>query len=289
MAVWGMMNLVWFALPLVQYGFLDAWCRQSFWHRCGLASRSQRASYPLSWHLSLVAIPSSGATFLPPLLGISRNELFFAHKLVARCTIFWAVLHVSGQLAYLIATSSLSANFSTAKGENLLFIFGACAIVLLLCLAAVAIFRHHRIIAPHFRALHRTAAALALLSAAAHWWPFALLLCPAMAVAATSAAIAAKRRWCESRVLEVANEVRASAAALAAALVASVAGLASVWDVRERVHVMGRAGADTYTAFAFPPLAVVGSALAARAAAALVLGAWKVHPKERAILLLPEG
>ena len=60
-----------------------------------------------------------------------------------------------------------------------------------------------------------------------------------------------------------------------------------MWVVRERI--MGRAGADTYTAFAFPPLAVGASALAARAAAALVLGAWKRRPKvERAAPLLPE-
>ena len=62
----------------------------------------------------------------------------------------------------------------------------------------------------------------------------------------------------------------------------------AVCHVRERV--MSRENADTYSAFAFPPLAVCMSVLAARAAAAFVLRC--VSPKEgsisRATPLLPE-
>ena len=65
------------------------------------------------------------------------------------------------------------------------------------------------------------------------------------------------------------------------------AGLSAIWVVRERV--MGRAGADTYSAFAFPPLAVVLSGLVARAAAGLVLARWGNRSKHQhdASLLSP--
>ena len=286
MAVWFLFNALWFGLPLAQYCFLSPFYRQSVWTR--LLAISLASAYPLSWHLSLVVLPSSGASFLPPLLGISRQQLYSAHKLVARCTVFWAVLHAGGQFAYLIPSGSLGSSFTLAHGENLLFIFGLITIILMLLpIATVAALRKRPSIQPHFRGFHRTVAGLALLAAAAHWWPFALLFCPAVGVAATSMAFAAKRRRAEALFLEIANEVRASAATLAAALGASLVGLAVVWVVRERVMI--RAHADTYSPFAFPPLAVAMSYLFARAAAYLVLFNWRMRPKERAAPLLPEG
>jgi len=170
----------------------------------------------------------------------------------------------------------------------LLYVFGAATALLLLSLAAVAAARHRPVIKRRFRSLHGAAACLALLGAAAHWWPFALLLCPAVAVAATGAAVDAQRPrnaphsatqgsfldGQQERITEAPHSaaVRAGAAGLAAALAASVAGLACVWALRARV--MGRERADTYTAFAFPPLAVAASAVAARTAASAVVGRW---------------
>jgi len=170
----------------------------------------------------------------------------------------------------------------------LLYVFGAATALLLLSLAAVAAAHRRPVIKRRFRSLHGAAACLALLAAAAHWWPFALLLCPAVAVAATGAAVDAQRPrnaphsatqgafldGQQERITEAPHSaaVRASAAGLAAALAASVAGLACVWALRARV--MGRERADTYTAFAFPPLAVAASAVAARTAASAVVGRW---------------
>ena len=76
------MSAVWFSLPVVQYCVLDQYFQRSFWHV--LLGLSIAAAYPLSWHLSVVAIPSSGASFLPPMLGVSRGQIFAAHKVVAR-------------------------------------------------------------------------------------------------------------------------------------------------------------------------------------------------------------
>ena len=75
-------NTLWFVLPLAQYALLDPFFRRSVWH-VSLAV-SLAAAYPLSWHLSLVALPSAGARFLPPLLGLSKEQLLSAHKLDAQ-------------------------------------------------------------------------------------------------------------------------------------------------------------------------------------------------------------
>ena len=97
----------------------------------------------------------------------------------------------------------------------MLYCFGALTLALLLALATLAALRQHRGIAPRFRAVHRATASVALLSAAAHWWPFALLLCPAVAVGATGAAVAARVRG--------PNDIPALALSLAAALAAALA------------------------------------------------------------------
>ena len=285
---WVLMNVAWFALPLAQYVFFDPFLERSLWSRVLAASIA--AAYPLSWNLSLVAIPSAGANYLPALLAVSRAQLISTHKVAACSSLFWALLHAGGQIAYLVSAGKLRAQLSPSKGEHLLYCFGALTLALLLALATLAAFRRHRGIAPWFRAAHRAMATLALLSAAAHWWPFALLLCPAVAVGATGAAVLARakvegEREGELQDGQLAGGPRGSAAALAASLGASVAGLCAVWAVRG--SVMGRAEADTYSPFAFPPLALVLGGLAARAAAGLVLARWCNRSKHAASLLPP--
>ena len=56
-------------------------------------------------------------------------------------------------------------------------------------------------------------ATLALLSAAAHWWPFALLLCPAVAVGATGASTPGSSIVAGARAAVSANAISARAAA----------------------------------------------------------------------------
>ena len=216
---WVLMNVAWFALPLAQYCFLDPFLDRSLWSRVLAASIA--AAYPLSWNLSLVAIPSAGASYLPPLLAVSRAQLISTHKVAACSSLFWALLHAGGQIAYFVSAGKLRAQLSPSKGEHLLYCFGALTLALLLALATLAAFRRHRGIAPWFRAAHRAMATLALLSAAAHWWPFALLLCPAVAVGATGAAVLARakvecEREGELQDGQLAGGPRASAAALAA-------------------------------------------------------------------------
>ena len=75
-----------------------------------------------------------------------------------------------------------------------------------------------------FLAVHRALAALLLLCATVHWWPFIFFLCPAVAVQATA------------RALDDDDSAVASGA-LAAALVAAVAGVCATWYVRQTVLV----------------------------------------------------
>ena len=142
--------------------------------------------------MAFVAIPASGAPFLAPLLGLSESALKVCHIRSAWASVFWACVHVGGQLFYLLGTSSFVDSFALSPySDNLLFWFGAATILLLLVHAALAKLRHHPAVQPHFRTAHRTLAFVLLLSATTHWWPFALFLAPAVAVAATGLAVRA--------------------------------------------------------------------------------------------------
>ena len=79
-AMWLALSALWFGLPLAQYETSDFF-QHSVWHR--LLGVSLAASFPLSWHLAFVAIPSAGARFLAPLLGLSRTALLSLHKTAA--------------------------------------------------------------------------------------------------------------------------------------------------------------------------------------------------------------
>lgn len=255
---WLLVNMVWFGLPLAQYAVLGNFYHENGWYR--LLGVSIAAAYPLSWHLALVAIPAAAGAYLPPLLGISKVDLLVLHRIIGRSTLGWAAVHAGGELAFLASQSELRV-FNLAHGENLLFLSGAATAALALAIAISAAFRKHPSFVRHFRSAHRSLAAILLLLATAHWWPFALLLCPAVAVAAVAAA--ARARGVD------ASSDAGLARALATALLAAAVGVAVVWPARQ--SVMSRPHADTYSPFVFPPLALAGSWLAARVAASCVL------------------
>ena len=166
------------------------WYRTDAYH--AILAVSISSAFPLSWHMAFVAIPASGAPFLAPLLGLSESALKVCHIRSAWASVFWACVHVGGQLFYLLGTSSFVDSFALSPySDNLLFWFGAATILLLLVHAALAKLRHHPAVQPHFRTAHRTLAFVLLLSATTHWWPFALFLAPAVAVAATGLAVRA--------------------------------------------------------------------------------------------------
>ena len=143
--------------------------------------------------MAFVAIPASGAHRRSRRCSGCPSPRSRCHIRSAWASVFWACVHVGGQLFYLLGTSSFVDSFALSPySDNLLFWFGAATILLLLVHAALAKLRHHPAVQPHFRTAHRTLAFVLLLSATTHWWPFALFLAPAVAVAATELAVRAK-------------------------------------------------------------------------------------------------
>ena len=62
----GCASSLWFLVPLAQYASSPYYQEDA---SSVLLAVSIAAAYPLSWHVGFVAIPSSGAAFLAPLLG----------------------------------------------------------------------------------------------------------------------------------------------------------------------------------------------------------------------------
>ena len=123
--------------------------------------------------------------------------------------------------------------------------------------AAIAWLRRHPALSASFRRNHRAGAALLLLSASAHWWPFVFFLVPAIALSAAGAAAV------ESGAGE--------ALALASSTLGGLAGIAAVWSLRQRV-MLARPG-DFSLPFLFPPAAIAAGYLMARCCASASLGA----------------
>ena len=122
--------------------------------------------------------------------------------------------------------------------------------------------RHHPAVVPWFRKAHRALAFVLLLSATTHWWPFALFLAPAVAVAATGLAVRASTSADAGR--------QGAPIALASALVAAVVlGVAPVWAARQ-AYMLAHPR-DFNTPFVFPPAAVALAFLMARGAAAAAM------------------
>jgi hypothetical protein len=241
---WAVAACLWFAVPLATFAS-SPFYQTDIAH--AVLAISISAAFPLSWHLSFVAIPTTGKEFLAPIFGLSKDALKKCHVRIGWATMFWGIVHGIGQIFYLVSTGTLGSSLAfKAFSDNLLFWFGLVNISILIVHGAFVFFRHHPRVAPKFRRTHRWLAALLLLGASAHWWPFALFLAPAIATAATGYALDAR--------LDTRVKVQHATLALAFALVAAVCGIGLVWVLRQ--EWMMAHPHDLYSPFVFPPLAV---------------------------------
>lgn len=268
--LWYTMSVLWFAVPLCAY-LASPFYQQDFWHIvCGVAIC---AAFPLSWHLSFVAMPASMAPFLAPMLGIKEAVLKRLHKRIAWATVGWAALHISGEVSYLLSQGQFVSNVTLklpAWEDSLVFVFGVSTAGVLCAHTALALARRHTNVRSTFRRNHRILAAVLLLSATAHWWPFAFFLAPAIACTATGLAVRAAKENAEGR--SEAAVQRDAPLALACSLVATVLGITAVWALRQDFMLNWRPG-DFQTPFVFPPAAVAVAYICARAVATTVLWA----------------
>lgn len=256
---WLALSCLWFLLPL-SYFLSDPFFRKSV-HSVVLAV-SLAASYALSWHLALVAVPVS--ELVAPHLGLPDSTVKGLHKAVGWRTLGWAAVHGFGQLFYLAFHGFAELNVAKS-GENLLYVLGVVTVVLMALHAAFALARKQLWLRARFQAVHRLMAALVLLSATAHWWPFAIFLVPS--TAAHGGMMAARRARAAGHQVSVRHE----ALALAAACIGALIGLAAAWAARD--SAMRQPAVDMLSPFAFPPLALLAQGLGAWAAATLSLWA----------------
>lgn len=262
--VWFTISILWFVVPLAAY-LSSPFFQIDGWHiLCGIAISS---AFPLSWHLSFVAIPASAAGHLMPLTGMSVEDYKLLHKRIAWSTVGWTVLHASGEIVYLLSqhvfAPSMSLKTQTDRShDNLIFVLGLTTFIVFLVHVVLAKMRRHPIISASFRHYHRNLAAVVVALASAHWWPFVFFLMPAVACTATGCAVRSAgepRHFC----------ARYSSLALACAILASVIGMVLVWALRE-VYMLGHP-TDFVTPFVFPPLTLASSYMFARIGATSVL------------------
>lgn len=227
----------------------------------GYATRSILAialasSHPLSWNLALVILPTGreeGVVSKLTLQSTCSSELeyrwFEFHRLLGYSTLFWGTLHGISELVYLMTSHRRFRNLWNIRtdGETLLYWFGFVSLSLLIAQGSVGFLRRRW--PRNFRKMHTLLALALLLTAAAHWWPFAMLFLPATAIHGSSIA---------NRYLMPQRHAN-PAAVLGSAQLASLLGLLLVWTWRES-YMMSDAS-NLYGPFFFPPLSVTLSLL----------------------------
>ncbi|CAE6934537.1 unnamed protein product [Symbiodinium sp. CCMP2592] len=250
--IWSGLSVLWFAMPLT-YMLADTFYQSSF--SGVLLAVALAAAFPLSWHLSLLAVPVSQA--VGPFMGLGRQATIDLHKALGWRTAGWAAIHACGELIYVFKTSGLQMLFqlSGENGDHLFYLLGLIAALMLLVHTVVAFYRKHPRISKYFKASHRTTASLVLLAATAHWAPFALFLLPSAAAYGAAAATGMASHFGRK-----ASTPRASLA-LVAAILGAVAGLLVVWKTRETVMMSRDVG--LLLPFIFPPLALLAEVAAA--------------------------
>ena len=283
---------LWFLVPLAYYS-ASSFYQKDVWHM--VLAVSIAAAYPLSWHLSFIAIPSAGAPLLAPLLALEPATLKACHVRIAWATVFWAGVHAFGEIAYLASQGMLGLfqvdPSASGASDHLVFIFGLSALVVLSVQSAHGFARRHVSIAPNFRSIHRALAAILLLIASAHWWPFAIFLAPAVACAATAQALESSQQTRDDNSVDVDLAPLAFTAAIGATLL----GITLVWSARQAWMLEHPSDYYSFMVQIFPPAAVLLAFVLARGAATCVLVAIKHHRsrgKKGAVLetpLLAEG
>lgn len=234
--IWVGLSILWFSVPLAMYS-TDPFFQRDAYHM--ILAVAIAAAFPLSWHLSLVAVPVP--PFIAEQMHMSHTELLSYHKMIAAATGGWAGLHAAGEVTWFISQRSWEPLNIIANGENLIYLCGSVAAVLLVVHFLIAQVRRKL---DCFKQLHRFLAAVLLFVAAAHWWPFAFFLIPTIGVHATSIALK------QSRV-----ERPATGKALACATVAATVAVSLVWKLRQSYMVSSNAG--LHLPFLFPPMALL--------------------------------
>lgn len=181
--LWNGLSALWFVVPLA-YFLADPFFHQGILNI--ILGVAVAAAFPLSWHLSFVALPLSSPLMLG--LKLSRPSLMAIHKFLGFRSAFWGALHVTGEIMWLARSGFENLSLSDAKGENLLYILGLAAAGIFLTHVLVALARRQSWLRPYFKETHRVIAVLLLITATAHWWPFAFFLLPAAAAYGASTA-----------------------------------------------------------------------------------------------------
>gem|GEM_PF-3940189 len=258
--IWHSMSVIWFAVPLCQY-LASPFYQTDVWHFiCAVAIC---AAMPLSWHISFLAIPSSAAPLFCLVTGVSREAMITLHARIALSSIFWASLHVAGEVVYLISQSLFTSSLSLENpwDDGMIFVCGVITASIFMLLAVVALFRKHSAIKARFRQSHRLLAAAMLLAASSHWWPFVFFLSPAVALAAVGQAM----RCTDC----ITGGHRAPSLALFFSVCAAAAAITATWSFRQ--WFMLKYTADFSTPFVFPPVALAAAYALSRTVSSIVL------------------
>eukprot|EP00392_Amoebophrya_sp_AT5.2_P011910 g12000.t1 len=186
--VWISLTVFWFALPLLQYETAEFFEKNIFYRVLAFAIT---AAYPLSWHLSVVALLSAAAAITKTVSKAAagkNNEaapahelvhpqhrlLLGMHKFVGWSTVLLAVLHGGGELIWFVYRKEVWMISDLSDGENLIYLTGLLCFALVLLLAALSWWRHSPA-APLglggralFQTWHRKVAILLLVTVTAH-------------------------------------------------------------------------------------------------------------------------
>ena len=163
--------------------------------------------------------------------------------------------------------SSFSILTAPAGDDALLFFFGLLAATALVAHASLAWMRRHPGWKLSFKRNHRIGAALLLLAASAHWWPFVFFLLPSIVLSAANTA-GARALSAPEGARDTASSGAATPLALAMATLGAVVAISGVWTLRQCVMLIRED--DFSTPFVFPPATIAAGWLAARASAAAV-------------------
>ena len=135
--VFALLSALWFISPLCAFLASDFYRTDAAHAVLGIALA---AAFPLSWSLSLVALPMTNLT--GPLLGLTKGHVRRAHMYMATWTGVGAAFHGLGELVYLASSRILWSSLDLRyDGENLLYAAGLTTLSLGLLHFTIAVFR----------------------------------------------------------------------------------------------------------------------------------------------------